>query len=251
MTDILVVNNQMLKPNYPDEQEWEIIMDLLALLEPMYHATIMLSSPTLPTQGDLRLIFRGLIIHLNNNENPVINTQHAVANAMKVKFILYWAYLNELSAISGLLDPHNKLSTYNITEREQTINKLYEVYQIYKPPEEKKPLPPITATKSTRRFFRNFTKCHQSNLNWCKIEKYFSEPETKADPLLWWKANSNQFPVLAHIAMDFLAVQSTSVPSEQAFFIARNTISLTQNRINPEVAHASLCLKNWFTELGD
>ncbi|CAG8793782.1 6628_t:CDS:1, partial [Racocetra persica] len=51
--------------------------------------------------------------------------------------------------------------------------------------------------------------------------------------------------------MDFLAVQSMSVPSEQAFSIARNTISLTQNRINPEVARASLCLKSWFTELGD
>ncbi|CAG8793781.1 6627_t:CDS:2, partial [Racocetra persica] len=149
MTDILVVSNQMLKPNYPDEQEWEIIMDLLALLEPMYHATVMLSLPTLPTQGDLRFIFRDLIIHLNNNENLVINTQHAVANAMKVKFMSYWAHLNESSAISGLLDHHNKLSTYDITEHEQTINKLHEVYQIYKPPEEKKPLPPTTATKST------------------------------------------------------------------------------------------------------
>ncbi|CAG8590237.1 34457_t:CDS:2 [Racocetra persica] len=114
--------------------------------------------------SDLRLIFRGLIIHLNNNKNPVINTQHAVANAMKVQFISYWAHLNESSAISGLLDP---------------------LYQIYKPPEEKKPLPPTTATKSTRRFFRNLTKCHQSNLNRCEIEKYFSEPETEADPLLW------------------------------------------------------------------
>ncbi|CAG8780600.1 10819_t:CDS:2, partial [Racocetra persica] len=201
--------------------------------------------------NDLRLIFRGLIIHLNNNENLVINTQHAVANAMKVKFMSYWAHLNESSAILGLLDPHNKLSTYDITECEQTINKLHEVYQIYKLPEEKKLLPPTTATKSTQRFFRNLTKCHQSNLNRYEIEKYFSEPETEADPLPWWKANSNQFPVLARIAMDILAVQSTSVPSEQAFFIARNTISLTRNRINPEVTHASLCLKSWFTELGD
>ncbi|CAG8817125.1 16750_t:CDS:2, partial [Racocetra persica] len=61
----------------------DILVNLLALLEPMYYTTIILSSPTLPTQDDLRLIFRGLIIHLNNNENPVINTQHAVANAMK------------------------------------------------------------------------------------------------------------------------------------------------------------------------
>ncbi|CAG8841176.1 15932_t:CDS:2, partial [Racocetra persica] len=93
----------------------------------------------------------------------------------------------------------------------------------------KKPLPPTTATKSTRRFFQNLTKCHQSNLNWHEIEKYFSEPETEADPLLWWKANSNQFLVLARIAMNFLAVQSTSIP----------------------IACVFLCLKSWFTELDD
>ncbi|CAG8738705.1 7878_t:CDS:2, partial [Racocetra fulgida] len=45
-----------------------------------------------------------------------INSQHAVASAMKAKFTSYWAHLNELSTISGLLDPCNKLSTFDIYE---------------------------------------------------------------------------------------------------------------------------------------
>ncbi|CAG8835078.1 997_t:CDS:2, partial [Racocetra persica] len=150
ITDIFVASNQTLKPNYPNEQEWKIIFDLLILLEPMYHATIMLSSSTLPTQGDLRMIFHSLIIHLNNNESPEINSQHAVASAMKVKFTSYWAHLNESSTISGLLDPCNKLSTFDIYEHEEAINKLHEIHKKYKPTEENKPLPPPTTAKSTR-----------------------------------------------------------------------------------------------------
>ncbi|CAG8805541.1 20462_t:CDS:2, partial [Cetraspora pellucida] len=73
------------------------------------------------------------------------------------------AYLNESSAISALLDPCNKLSIYNFTEHEQIINKLHEVYQIYKAPKENKPLPLITY----------------------EIEKYFSEPKTETNLLLW------------------------------------------------------------------
>ncbi|CAG8846940.1 9488_t:CDS:2, partial [Racocetra persica] len=126
MTNILVADNQTLKPNYPDDQEWKIIIDLLILLEPIYHATIMLSSSTLPTQGDLRMVFRGLITHLNNNENPEVNTQYTIASVMKTKFASYWVHLNESSTISGLLELHNKLSTYVVNEREQAINILHE-----------------------------------------------------------------------------------------------------------------------------
>ncbi|CAG8725988.1 1983_t:CDS:2, partial [Racocetra fulgida] len=86
-----------------------------------------------------------------------INTQHAVANSMRVKATSYWAHLNESSTISGLLDPCNKLSTYEINEREQAINKLHEIYKNYKPAEENKPSPPLplstTTIKSTRELF--------------------------------------------------------------------------------------------------
>ncbi|CAG8647225.1 22753_t:CDS:2 [Cetraspora pellucida] len=145
------MSNQTLKPIYPNEQEWQFIVDLLILLEPMYHATAMLSSSTVPTQGDLRMIFHSLILHLNDNENPVVNTQHAVANVMKAKFISYWVHLNESSTISGLLDPYNKLLTYEISEREQAINQLHEMYKNYKPPEKNELSPPFTTTttKST------------------------------------------------------------------------------------------------------
>lgn len=47
------------------------------------------------------------------------------------------------------------------------------------------------------------------------------------------------------MARDYLTVQATSVASEQAFSIARNTITKTRNRLLPETARACLCVKSW------
>ncbi|CAG8719459.1 16196_t:CDS:1, partial [Dentiscutata heterogama] len=50
----------------------------------------------------------------------------------------------------------------------------------------------------------------------------------------------------ACIARDYLVVQAISVASKQMFSIAKFTISPTRNRLEPEKACASLCLKTWF-----
>jgi hypothetical protein len=47
------------------------------------------------------------------------------------------------------------------------------------------------------------------------------------------------------MARDYLTIQATSVPSEQAFPVAGNTISKTRNRLLPETARACLCMKSW------
>jgi hypothetical protein len=54
-----------------------------------------------------------------------------------------------------------------------------------------------------------------------------------------------QFKSLSTIARDYLAIPVTSVPCEQAFSIAQHTISKVRNRLKPETARASLCLKSW------
>ncbi|CAG8587297.1 1469_t:CDS:2 [Racocetra persica] len=90
----MLVMGRILKEKISDEFDNQD--DLLILLEPMYHATVMLFSSTLFTQSNLRMC----------NET---------------KFASYWVHLNELSTILGLLDPHNKLSTYVVNEHKQAI----------------------------------------------------------------------------------------------------------------------------------
>jgi hypothetical protein len=49
------------------------------------------------------------------------------------------------------------------------------------------------------------------------------------------------------MARDFLTIQATSVASEQVFSIAGHTITKTRNRLLPETARASLCMKSWIS----
>ena len=40
-------------------------------------------------------------------------------------------------------------------------------------------------------------------------------------------------------------VKNHSIPAEQAFSVAGNTVTRTRNRLFPETARACLCMKNW------
>ncbi|CAG8847892.1 23123_t:CDS:1, partial [Racocetra persica] len=78
-----------------------------------------------------------------------------------------------------------------------------------------------------------------------ELKKYLLLPlEDNSDPLVWWQAQK-EYPILCLIARDYLAIQATSVASEQVFSIAGLTISTTRARLEDESAKAILCLKSW------
>ena len=47
------------------------------------------------------------------------------------------------------------------------------------------------------------------------------------------------------MARNYLSIQAISVTCEQAFSVAGNTITKTQNKLHPRTARASLCAKSW------
>ena len=66
------------------------------------------------------------------------------------------------------------------------------------------------------------------------------------DPLVWWKQNQGMFPILAKLAMKYLAVQATSAPSERVFSQAQLMIRANRARMGPEIAGKLLFVKmNW------
>ncbi len=82
-----------------------------------------------------------------------------------------------------------------------------------------------------------------------ELDRYFAlQIDEEVNPLLWWRARIIEYPILSSMARDYLSIQATSVPSEQAFSIAGNTISQTRNRLLPETARACLCMKSWITK---
>jgi hypothetical protein len=65
-----------------------------------------------------------------------------------------------------------------------------------------------------------------------EIENYLeSKTENEStNPIEWWSKNSNKYQILSEIAFDYLIIPTSSVPSEQIFSKARNTITKLRNR---------------------
>jgi hAT family C-terminal dimerisation region/Domain of unknown function (DUF4413) len=217
----------------------------------MYKATTLLSSSSSPTQGDLRLTFLGMLTSLQRQQQL---NQNNIANAIYTKLETYWnGHLSNSSAISAILDPRYKLTTFvNSEERNNYINYLQTLFSLYM---SKFNITPNrmneNISQDPRSYFLNIINNNQNqsfinNSNFDEIDNYLNAPnEINMDPLFWWKTNQSKYPVLSLIAKDFLIIQATSVPSEQAFSVAGNAITQTRNRLDPETARATLCLKSW------
>ena len=173
-------------------------------------------------------------------------TQSLVASAMYSKLSDYWVHLNKSSTISAIIDPSHKLDTFyeNIDDIRKTFEDKYKSYSsIITLPSEAI----LIEEDSSRRYFRKKLKVSKNNNTTDILNSYLNIPEEDIDPLIWYKAREvdPKYGTLALMAKDYLSIQTTSVPSEQAFSIAKNTISLIRNRLDPEKARASLCLKSW------
>src|SRR4051812_3678870 len=93
----------------------------------MYRATVLLSSTSIPTQGDLRLAFLGMLASLRHQQPSDL------ANAIYDKLEMYWnRHLSNLSAISAILNPRYKLTTFNNQEEcNDYINHLQTLFSLY------------------------------------------------------------------------------------------------------------------------
>lgn len=220
----------------------------MEILEPIFHATEMLSGSKYITYGDLRFAIVGLMIHLDQHSNPNLNTETRVANAIKSKLETYWNLLNNTSTLGALLDPRSKLAPFQQQDRLSARRTFERVFDTYAPHHTTTEL----VQNSRHNFFRQLVMNNLNTTNHSnEVETYLALPleSEDIDSLAWWKINTPKYPILAQIARDYQSIQATSVPCEQTFSVARHTISLVRTSIDAENARASLCLKSWYTHL--
>lgn len=65
----------------------------------------------------------------------------------------------------------------------------------------------------------------------------------RADPLLWWKTNQHQFPLLANLAKMYLAIPASQASCERLFSISKNDITETRTSMLPDLVEALLFLR--------
>jgi hypothetical protein len=84
----------------------------------------------------------------------------------------------------------------------------------------------------------------------------FEEPEWKrwmleprpgehTDIFKYWSAKQYQYPIVAQVARDHLAIPATSAPSERVFSNGSDIITKKRNKLSPLTIRYLLCLRNW------
>ena len=69
-----------------------------------------------------------------------------------------------------------------------------------------------------------------------ELMDYRAEPVREPCPLAWWKERQCQFPTLAKLAIKYLAIPPTEVPSERLFSTAGGTISKPRASLDGDTA---------------
>ena len=79
------------------------------------------------------------------------------------------------------------------------------------------------------------------------LNRYISLDRQKSStsPIKWWSQNKDEYPNLFNMAIEFLGIPGTSVPSERLFSIAGDVMSAKRNRLKPATARALICCESW------
>ena len=67
------------------------------------------------------------------------------------------------------------------------------------------------------------------------------------NPLTWWQAHAEDFPLLAGLAKQYLCIPGTSVPSERVFSTAGDIVSAQRSCLTPQHVDQLLFLQKNYT----
>lgn len=85
-----------------------------------------------------------------------------------------------------------------------------------------------------------------------EVERYLKidQVSTKINPFNWWKDNQEEFPILASLAREYLAIPATSTPSEHLFSSAGNLMTVKRTSLKPNLFERILFLQRNIKVLG-
>ena len=197
-------------------------------------------------------------------EAPVITTNilEYVKATIYLSMCQYWDVPKEVTLLAALLDPwFKKLKFVTKMQRDTTIDNLRQLYRIEQAIilEESADSPHIDLPKpSPTNKIANAYKVNYSLLGMYEdsddedesntsdeVTQYLALPKEvqECDPLEWWKARVNIFPTLSRLAMKYLSIPATSVPSERLFSDVSLHLSARRTCLKPELLGSMLFLK--------
>ena len=236
-----------------DDADWAAIEKIHPALEIFAEATKIFSGQSYATMYAVDEVYSGLtdVLDLEDTRN---------SNAMAAKIREYQEKLPNQQWIPQILHPNIKLDKSD--PKYALKKKVLESYvRSYTATNSSNLRLPSTTPKKKVSHLQQFRKLVKERTGKqgtitednptdaiAEIERYLSEGRVgdAVNELEWWALQKDEFPILRAIARDWMAVPASSVPCEQMFSIAGNTITKNRNCLAPETAEALLCLNSWW-----
>ncbi|CAF1135674.1 unnamed protein product, partial [Brachionus calyciflorus] len=237
-----------------DLAEKEMLNEAVFILQPFYDATVELSGSKYSTLSIVIPVFQGLI-NLLETEMSDSGFSVALNKVLKHNTIGYMSktklfvkfleakkkeYVNiAKNKIRSIADdfPENLKQNLKLNES-NTVTRLTQIDQS------------VMETNSKNRLqLFDFNKDFEAKKTFVKLShldkelyRYNLEPSKNSDPLIFWKANKENFPILFQIFIRIFSIPATSVPSEQLFSAAGYSIWDRRNKIKPEIVNKVLTI---------
>jgi hypothetical protein len=96
--------------------------------------------------------------------------------------------------------------------------------------------------------FRQWVKSRTSRAmaTGSELDRYMRmETQDTDDPVGWWMAHQQSFPVLSKLALDVFAIPAMASDCERSFSLAKLSLISQRLSMSPTTLEALQCLKNW------
>ena len=256
----------------PSDADWEMAKVVCGKLKTFYDASVFFSGTAYPNANGFFSLVCKLKIDLTNwiyDENSIISD---MAHSMLDKFNKYWLEVNGIMAVASVLDPRYKLvlvryyyeiiygplgadevqaSIDSVEDFCKVLFKEYANAKSSRTNEEDSTSRTTTGNVSDHlsQFDVYVQKTVSATPQISELTKYLSEPVKPRTPdfdvLAWWKVNARDFPTLALIAKDILAIPVSTVASESAFSTSGRFVTPHRSRLHPKTLESLMCAQDW------
>lgn len=259
----LCTNEKCLNKYLTTEDEWTNLNVLKELLQKFDRATQLLSMERHPTVSAYLPTLNWLLESL---DSFIQNNTGVLAESAKIGQEKLKKYENELHVteskipyIGVFLNPSLKMSYFkehsyskqSIKEIQKLISETFERMYV-----NESTIPVQENSKEEEEddaMDELFEHMHKRSVNKepKELQKYLQFPLSapKVNVLEYWRSQVEEFPNLANMARDYLAIQSGAVAVERDFSAGSTFLTPKRCSMLPETIRACLCLKSWLKNL--
>lgn len=248
-----------------DKQDWLQLSELHALLKPMYRALLHVQSTPDHLQqkhGALHEVLTTMDFLLSHLETAKAKETYTNAVHYRTSVNLGWIKLDQYYArtdanpayiMAVFLHPHYRQhwfeahwSKVDCNAATAVVEKAYAAakkrYNTLVP----RRTPPVLVCKEMDDYAAHCNVSRRAHMDddlyrWRHEEQ--AHPEV--NPLAWWQANHQNYPILKHLAFDLLATPASTAADERLFSMAGNVVNEHRPHTQAELAQAVQCLRSW------